>query len=363
MDQEKRGDCIGTSMNLSQVGECVGGNSKNSVNGVVSGTAIVENSEEKLCSNGENSDLRLQNDGFESCKNQEMDFGRGIGQNDLGTNGNSNSLIDANVVVSSSEGLVEERNESIYEEMNEIRGVAEKLGQVDQGSSESFPNSVSGSVIQTITVINTQEAASLEGISGEFEVKDYGLGSSKVSVEGPKTKAAEAEDACVIDVKGSGGGRRQFKESWDEETVCRICHLNSEQSLESTDSTSATAAAVDLIQLGCECKDELGIAHSHCAEAWFKLKGNRMCEICGQTAKNISGVRDNRFIEDWHGQGSTSGGGSFSDQRSGCWRGQPFCNFLMACLQRCEPDITIVLCTTFSCLPVGSASPVEFEWI
>ncbi|MBA0787854.1 hypothetical protein Gotri_028026 [Gossypium trilobum] len=332
MDQEKRGDCIGASVNLSQVGECVGGNSKNPVNGVVSGTAIVENSEEKLCSSGENSDLRLQNDGFESCKNQEMDFGRGIGQNDLGTNGNSSSLIDANVVVSSSEGLVEERNESICEEMNEIRGVAETLGQVDQGSSESFPNSVTGSVIQTIIVINTQEAASLEGISGEFEVKDYGLGSSKVSVEGPKTKAAEAEDACVIDVKGSGGGQRQFKESWDEETVCRFCHLNSEQSLESTDSTLATAADVDLIQLGCECKDELGIAHSHCAEAWFKLKGNRMCEICGQTAKNISGVRDNRFIEDWHGQGSTSGGASFSDQHSGCWRGQPFCNFLMACL-------------------------------
>lgn len=275
MDQEKRGDCIGTSMNLSQVGECVGGNSKNSVNGVVSGTAIVENSEEKLCFNGENSDLRLQNDGFESCKNQEVDFGRGIVQNDLGTNGNSSSLIDANVVVSSSEGLVEERNQSICEETNEIRGVAETLGRVDQGSGEIFPNSVSESVIQAIIVINTQEAASLEGINGEFEVKDYGLGSSKVSVEGPKTKAVEAEDSCVIDVKGSGGGRRQFKESWDGETVCRICHLNSEQSLECTDSTSATAADVDLIQLGCECKDELGIAHSHCAEAWFKLKGNR----------------------------------------------------------------------------------------
>ena len=79
----------------------------------------------------------------------------------------------------------------------------------------------------------------------------------------------------MIDIKGTGGGRRQFKESWDGERVCRICHLNSEQSLESTDSTSTTAAAMDLIQLGCGCKDELGIAHSHCAEAWFKLKGNR----------------------------------------------------------------------------------------
>uniref|UniRef100_A0A2P2PXU3 RING-CH-type domain-containing protein n=1 Tax=Rhizophora mucronata TaxID=61149 RepID=A0A2P2PXU3_RHIMU len=31
---------------------------------------------------------------------------------------------------------------------------------------------------------------------------------------------------------------------------------------------------MDLIQLGCGCKDDLGIAHAHCAEAWFKLKGN-----------------------------------------------------------------------------------------
>ena len=58
----------------------------------------------------------------------------------------------------------------------------------------------------------------------------------------------------------------------------------------------------------------------------------RMCEICGQTAKNITGVRDNRFIEDWHDQGSTSGGVRSSVRGGGCWRGQPFCNFLMACL-------------------------------
>ena len=112
-------------------------------------------------------------------------------------------------------------------------------------------------------------------VMGLLEVKDNGLGSSKVLAERPKTKVAEAEDSCVIDIKGSGGGRRQFKESWDEERVCRICHLNSEQSLESTDSMSTTAADMGLIQLGCGCKDELGIAHSHCAEAWFKLKGNR----------------------------------------------------------------------------------------
>ncbi|XXG90244.1 hypothetical protein AAC387_Pa12g2058 [Persea americana] len=34
------------------------------------------------------------------------------------------------------------------------------------------------------------------------------------------------------------------------------------------------------IQLGCGCKDGLGTVHCHCAEVWFRLKGNRRCEIC-----------------------------------------------------------------------------------
>ncbi|GMI93496.1 hypothetical protein HRI_003018900 [Hibiscus trionum] len=321
MDQEKRGDCIGSSENLSQVEE--------DDNGVVSETVIAKNSEEKTCFDGENVDSRLQNDGFESFMNHKMDFW---------SDGNSSSLVDGNVlkndekdsgeksnVVATSEGLVEASREPINEETNEIRGLY-------RGSTGSLDNSVSGFVFETTVVINTQEAACMEGYNGEFEVKDNGLGSSKVPTEEPKRKVAEAEEPCVIDIKGSSGDRRQFSGSWDGERVCRICHLNTEQSLESTDSTSATEATMDLIQLGCGCKDELGIAHSHCAEAWFKLKGNRICEICGQTAKNIRGIRDNRFLEDWHGQGSTSDGTTVSERHAGCWRGQPFCNFLMACL-------------------------------
>lgn len=58
----------------------------------------------------------------------------------------------------------------------------------------------------------------------------------------------------------------------------------------------------------------------------------RLCEICGQTAKNITGITDNRFMEEWNNR-ILSGYGIRSSERSGgCWRGQPFCNFLMACL-------------------------------
>lgn len=67
----------------------------------------------------------------------------------------------------------------------------------------------------------------------------------------------------VIDVKGDDGGLDNRNS--DGEEVCRICHLNSDH----------LPDASDFIQLGCNCKDDLGIAHRYCAEAWFKLKGNR----------------------------------------------------------------------------------------
>ena len=50
------------------------------------------------------------------------------------------------------------------------------------------------------------------------------------------------------------------------ERDCRICHLG----LESNSHESGIP-----IELGCSCKDDLGAAHKNCAEAWFKIKGNK----------------------------------------------------------------------------------------
>ncbi|KAA3478505.1 E3 ubiquitin-protein ligase MARCH2 [Gossypium australe] len=278
MDQEERCDRVEISKYSSQF-------DSNSINGAV----FVKNSDE-------NAGLRLQNDEFGSCKHVEISYVSGIGsvssQNGQSIE-NSSSLVEGNVNngVASSEGSIE---------TIETRVIDERLSQVGDEC-----------VVETIVMVESN------GVLAEMPVK----------------KVPERDDSCVIDINGSIGGTRWFKDSYDGERVCRICHLNSEQLLESNDSISTTAAVTDLIQLGCGCKDELGIVHSHCAEAWFKLKGNRMCEICGQTAENITGVRDNRFIEDWHEQGSTSGVDFISsDQGTGCWRGQQFCNFLMACL-------------------------------
>ncbi|XP_042064538.1 E3 ubiquitin-protein ligase MARCHF8-like isoform X2 [Salvia splendens] len=103
----------------------------------------------------------------------------------------------------------------------------------------------------------------------------------------------------------------------ENQRVCRICHLNGKESGENS---------VELIELGCGCKGELGVAHLCCAEAWFRVRGYRMCEICSETAKNITGVGDIRFMEEWRESQSPTGG-------SRRWlSGQLLCSFLMAFL-------------------------------
>lgn len=50
------------------------------------------------------------------------------------------------------------------------------------------------------------------------------------------------------------------------ERDCRICHL----SMDMTNHESGIP-----MELGCCCKEDLAAAHKHCAEAWFKIKGNK----------------------------------------------------------------------------------------
>ncbi|RCV27214.1 hypothetical protein SEVIR_5G309500v4 [Setaria viridis] len=123
-------------------------------------------------------------------------------------------------------------------------------------------------------------------------------------------------DAVVIDVEGAplpAGGPG---------TGCRICHLGPE------DCVSA-APGSEVIRLGCGCKDELGAAHRQCAEAWFRIKGDRRCEICGSDAKNITGLEVKKFMEQWHGR-RVANIQTTQERESHCWRQQPFCNFLLA---------------------------------
>ncbi|WOL14671.1 hypothetical protein Cni_G23452 [Canna indica] len=130
---------------------------------------------------------------------------------------------------------------------------------------------------------------------------------------------AAVKAACVVvDVEISGKVAEEIGSDREEERFCRICHLSPGDSKEGS----------EIIQLGCRCKGELGLAHRLCAEAWFRVRGSRCCEICGASAKNVSGDEDNRLMEERY---LNNGNSSESDQ-SGCWRRQPCCNFLMACM-------------------------------
>lgn len=63
---------------------------------------------------------------------------------------------------------------------------------------------------------------------------------------------------------------------------------------------------------------------------------HRSCEICGETAENVSGVTNYGFMEKWNERRFMDDDGNSSNRFGGCWRGQPFCNFLMACLMPCN---------------------------
>uniref|UniRef100_A0A5B7A7J8 RING-CH-type domain-containing protein n=1 Tax=Davidia involucrata TaxID=16924 RepID=A0A5B7A7J8_DAVIN len=147
------------------------------------------------------------------------------------------------------------------------------INSVHQETTENLHNSIDGVVPETVIVIRSDEEdpAGTNGENGNPNANVNELGSSKVLVDEQKIKDSKDEKhSCVIDVKCGG---EELGENLDWERVCRICHLSSDQSSETTTTTNTTT--MNIIQLGCGCKDELGIVHSHCAEAWFKIKGNR----------------------------------------------------------------------------------------
>ncbi|KAJ0018593.1 hypothetical protein Pint_10361 [Pistacia integerrima] len=321
--------------NLSQVGRATGENSSNSVDGVVLDTVIGKNSIESSSVRRDIDEVELSKtlgEGQQRVINHEADDRRVVAEN----SGNSVHGVRVDTLsVSNSEESTSYSGEkggsgSKVDELGSNDTVAEAQNTHDRQSVGSQIDQVP----ETVIVVNLDQTAGASRDNNELvEVKGNERTSSKALVEMLKRKNSRVEkQSCVIDIKCGGADEKGTKESGNEEKVCRICHLDSEQSLETTDATDTVdSSTMDLIHLGCGCKDELGIAHSHCAEAWFKLKGNRLCEICGQTAKNITGVGDFRFIEEWN-EHRFIGGSSSSSERSGCWRGQPFCNFLMACL-------------------------------
>ncbi|KAG4201846.1 hypothetical protein ERO13_A05G303200v2 [Gossypium hirsutum] len=111
------------------------------------------------------------------------------------------------------------------------------------------------------------------------------------------------------------------------ETDCRICHL----SLDPNNQESGVP-----IELGCSCKDDLAAAHKHCAEAWFKIQGNRTCEICGSIARNVAAANETDTVELWNEANDSTATAApvaiHAAETRNFWQGHRFLNFLLACL-------------------------------
>ncbi|WCJ19751.1 RING/FYVE/PHD zinc finger superfamily protein [Euphorbia peplus] len=113
-----------------------------------------------------------------------------------------------------------------------------------------------------------------------------------------------------------------------DEKDCRICHL----SLDVGNQDSGLP-----IELGCACKEDLAAAHKHCAEAWFKIKGNKTCEICGSVAKNVVGPNEGELVEQWNEANEaasvvTAAPSMHITENRHFWQGHRFLNFLLASL-------------------------------
>ncbi|KAJ8626644.1 hypothetical protein MRB53_019951 [Persea americana] len=188
-------------------------------------------------------------------------------------------------------------------------------------SREDIGETSSDPVVSVETVIEVRFDEECECVDAQ------GMDSNAVEnvVENPKEMVKELKIKVPLDDDDDdddddySSGDSNGEDPLDGDKICRICHLSSDHGPGTT----------DLMELGCSCRGELGAVHRHCAETWFKLKGNRCCEICGETAKNITGVGDMRFMEEWNERRSM-GNSSITSSRGRCWRGHRVCNFLMS---------------------------------
>ncbi|KAL1803949.1 hypothetical protein ACET3Z_032596 [Daucus carota] len=89
-------------------------------------------------------------------------------------------------------------------------------------------------------------------------------GSARLVLDSRRVSCSVVEpDYCWID------DNRVVQVNVQSERDCRICQLSVEMDAAHQENGIA-------IELGCSCKDDLAAAHKHCAEAWFKIKGNKL---------------------------------------------------------------------------------------
>lgn len=141
-------------------------------------------------------------------------------------------------------------------------------------------------------------------------------------------KSSCVSEGSLDDVDLEAGLSEIIKASPEKtEQNCRICHLGLE---------SAAAESGAGITLGCSCKGDLSYAHKQCADTWFKIRGNKVCEICSSTASNVVVLGDPEFSDQWSETNSAAAAAAQAPpppaEPRRFWQGHRFLNFLLACM-------------------------------
>lgn len=263
--------------NFSQVSRATGENSSNLVDGVVLNTVMKKTSVETLSLRRDIDEVELGKvlgEGQKRVIHHETDDMRIIAKNL--NNLVSGVRVDTVCLRNSDESTSYSREQGGFGlKIDELESTGDAVVEAQDTHCQQRVGSQFDQVLETVIVVNLDQTLGFSRDNNELvEVKGTEMTSSKALVK--RKNSILQKQSCVIDIKCGSGDEKVTKESGIEERVCRICQLDSEQSLETTDATDTVdSSTMDLIQLGCGCKNELGIAHSHCAEAWFKLKGNR----------------------------------------------------------------------------------------
>lgn len=140
-------------------------------------------------------------------------------------------------------------------------------------------------------------------------------------VQEPCRNSCISDCSVEVDLECGTPGIKANVEKTEKD--CRICHLNLE--------SHAQESGIPIV-LGCSCKGDLAAAHKQCAETWFKIKGNKTCEICGATAKNVVGSGETEFIESWNESSNNFAPPAPQTETRSFWQGHRFLNFLLACM-------------------------------
>lgn len=126
----------------------------------------------------------------------------------------------------------------------------------EEEGSVCFSDAVEGSC-------NSQFYSTADGDGSNYDDYSFACGSEILEDE---DLGADPSEFLDLESGGGGGLKKAAARVESVERDCRICHL----SLVSSSPSSGIA-----IELGCSCKDDLAAAHRHCAETWFKIKGNK----------------------------------------------------------------------------------------